>query len=260
VSKGKRNRRPGGHPAKVAVRREREAARRSGAPASLKSVAGRIIREAHELTSALDAELWASQLLGVFWNQRYTLPLEEAASPDYSLILGEPLIEAVARLEGDGAPTALSVIAIVDDGELGIRAGELAQKLELERAAPSWLRDVGEAEVIGAAVMREDVFDDGSTVFLEARDPSGERHAIGVLIDNNLGHMAKDILLADSIDRVAEVMRKHPRGDGGADARADRAWGRAGTDRRGDRADRDDVGSAGVGRLRAIAGVGDAES
>jgi hypothetical protein len=90
-SKGKRNRRPSGHPAaKVTVRRERDAARRSGAPTGPESVARRIIREAHELTSALDAELWASQLLGVFWNQRYTLPLEEAASPEYSLILGEP--------------------------------------------------------------------------------------------------------------------------------------------------------------------------
>jgi hypothetical protein len=51
-------------------------------------------------------------------------------------------------------------------------------------------------------------------VFLGARDPSGDKHAIGVLIDNNVGRMAKDILLVDSIDRVAEVMRKHPRGDG----------------------------------------------
>jgi hypothetical protein len=102
VSKGKRNRRPGGHPAKVAVRREREAARGSGAPAGPESVARRIVHEAHELTSALDAELWASHLLGVLWDQRYTLPLEEAASPDYSLILGEPLIEAVARLGATG--------------------------------------------------------------------------------------------------------------------------------------------------------------
>ncbi len=156
----------------------------------------------------------ASQLLGVFWSQRYTLLLEEAASPDYSLILGKPLIEAVARLGGDGAQTALSVIGIVDDGELGIRAGELAQKLELETAARSWLGSVDEAEITGAAVVREDVFDDVSTVFLEARHPTDEAHAIGVLIDNNLGHMAKDILLADSIDRVAELMREHPRGDG----------------------------------------------
>ena len=135
------------------MRREHDADRRSGAPAGPESVARRIVGEAHELTSALDAELWASQLLGVLWNQRYTLPLEEAASPDYSLILGEPLIEAVARLGGDGAQTALNVIAIVDDGELGIRAGVLAQKLEGEDAAPSWLGDVGEAEITGAAVI-----------------------------------------------------------------------------------------------------------
>ena len=214
MSKGKRSRRPGGHPAKVAARREREAARGSDAPAGPESFARRIVHEAHELTSALDAELWASHLLGVLWNQRYTLPLEEAASLDYSLILGEPLIEAVARLGGDGARTALSAIAIVDDGALGIRAGVLAQKLELEQAAPSWLGEVGEAEITGAAVMREDVYDDACTVFLEARHTSGETHAVGVLIDNNLGVMAKDILLADSIDRVGEVMRKHPRGDG----------------------------------------------
>ena len=216
MSKGKRSRRPSGHPAKVAVRRDRDAARRAGTPPGPDSVARRIVREALELTSPLDAELWASHLLGVFWDQRYTLPLEEAASPDYSLILGEPLIEGVAKLGREGARTALSIISDVDDGELGMRAGELAEQLHADSgdAAPSWLAEVGEAEIIGAAVMREDVFDDASTVFVEARHTSGETHAVGVLIDNNLGEMAKDILLADSIDRVAEVMRKHPRGDG----------------------------------------------
>ncbi len=81
-------------------------------------------------------------------------------------------------------------------------------------ALPIWLDEVGEVEITGAAVMSEDVFDDACTVFLEARYPNGEAHAVGVLIDNNLGVMAKDIPLADSIDRVAEVMRKNPRRDG----------------------------------------------
>lgn len=212
MSKSKRNRRPDGHPAKVAARRARHDLRRAGAPPGPESVARRILREAGELRSALDAELWASQLLGVFWNQRYSLPLEEAASPDYSLILGKPLIEAVARQGGAGAQTALTVISTVDDGELGVRARGMAGKLNGpgSDAGPSWLEDVGEAEITGAAVMREDVFDDAFTVFLEARHPQGELHAIGVLIDNNLGRMAKDILLADSIDGVAEVMRRHP--------------------------------------------------
>jgi hypothetical protein len=216
VSKGKRNRRPGGHPAKVTARREREAAKRSSAAAGPDGVARRIVREASGLTGALDAELWASHLLGVFWDQRYTLPLEQAASPDYSLILGEPLVEAVARLGGVGARTALGVIERVDDGELGLRAAELAASCGPGKGdeMPGWVSSVGEAEITGAAAIREDVFDDACTVFLEARHPGGEMHAVGVLIDNNLGLMAKDVLLADSIDRVAEVMRTHPRRDG----------------------------------------------
>ena len=216
MSKAKRTRRPGGHPAKVALRREREAARRSSAPKGPDGIARRIVREAAALTSALDAELWASQMLGVFWDQRYTLPLAQAASPDYTLIFGEPLIEAVARLGGVGARTALSVIERVDDGELGLRAAELAASggAGAGEEMPSWVSNVGEAEITGAAVMYEDVFDDASNVFLEAFHPTGEMHAVGVLIDNNLGGMAKDVLLADSIDRVAEVMRKHPRRDG----------------------------------------------
>jgi hypothetical protein len=80
------------------VRRQRDLARRSGTAAGPDGVVRRVVREARDLKGPLDAELWASQLLGVFWRERYSLPLEEAASPDYSLVLGEPLIEAVARL------------------------------------------------------------------------------------------------------------------------------------------------------------------
>jgi hypothetical protein len=216
VSKGKRSRRPSGHPAKVAVRRERDASRRSSVAAGPDGIARRIVREALDLTGALDAELWGSTLLGVFWSQRGTLPLEDATSDEYSLVFGEPLIEAVARLGGAGRRIALAVIAVVDDGELGARAGELADGLTdaAGEALPSWIAELGEAEITGAAVMREDIFDDASTVFLEARHPGGEVHAVGVLIDNNLGVMAKDILLADSIDRVAQAMREHPRRDG----------------------------------------------
>ncbi len=152
----------------------------------------------------------------MLWSQRYSLPLVEAASPNSTLRLGEPLIAAVAGLGGDAARTALSVISIVDDGELGRRAGELAESLNgvVAGAAPVWFSDVGEAEITDAAVMREDVYDDASTVFLEARHRDGATHAIGVQIDNNLGLIARDILLADSIDRVAEVMREHPQLDG----------------------------------------------
>lgn len=214
MSKGKRSRRPGGHPAKATARREREAARRSAAGTTPQAIARRIARDAQALTGALDAEVWASRLLGAFWDQRTSLPLHE--SSDYALIYGGPLVEAVTRLGGLWARVSLLIIAAVDDAELGGLARERAELTPLQghETPPSWLAGVGEAEISGAAVMREDAFDDGYTMFLEARHPTGETHAVGVYIDNNLGVMAKDILLADSIDRVAEVMRLNPRADG----------------------------------------------
>jgi hypothetical protein len=157
------------------VRRERDASRRSSVAAGPDGIARRIVREALDLTGAPDAELWGSKLLGVFWGQRGTLPLAEPTSDEYSLVFGEPLIEAVARLGGAGPRIALAVIAGVDDGELGARAGELADGLTDAGgdALPSWIVELGEAEITGAAVMREGIFDDASTVFLEARHPGG---------------------------------------------------------------------------------------
>jgi hypothetical protein len=51
-------------------------------------------------------------------------------------------------------------------------------------------------------------------MFLEVRHPTCESHAVGVYIDNNLGMMANDIMFADSIDQVAEIMRQSPSDDG----------------------------------------------
>jgi hypothetical protein len=166
--------------------------------------------EAQQLTGPLDAELWASRLLGAFWEQRVNLGLDESA--DYAMVYGAPLVKAIAQLGGPGARTALTAIAEVDDGELGGVARELAGRLPDQKHEPTvpWLGEVGEATITAAAAMREDVFDDGFTMFLEARHSTGETHAVGVYIDNNLGVMAKDILLAESIDLVAEVMRENP--------------------------------------------------
>jgi hypothetical protein len=217
VSKGKRNRRPGGHPAKAAARRERDAARRQGRGPGPESIARRLVREAEELADALDAEVWASTLLGAFWSERKNLSLEELVlSTRDSATPGETILTAIASLGGDGARTALRIVSTVGDGELGQRADELAQKLNGAGSGPVpiWLPDVGQAKVTGAAVIRDEAFDDASTVFLEARHSDGKTHAIGVMIDSNFGMMAKDILPADSIDAIAEVVVRNDREHG----------------------------------------------
>jgi hypothetical protein len=170
-----------------------------------------IAREAEALTGALEAEVWASTLLGVFWDQRPTLALDESEDP--ALAYGRPLVETMAELGGLGARTALVAIAAVDDAQLGQLARELAERLPDEPGAPDWLGDVGEATITVAAAMREDVFDDGFHMFLEARHPDGETHAVGVYIDNNLGEMAMDVLVVDSIDRLAGMLNKRAHDD-----------------------------------------------
>ncbi len=174
------------------------------------------MRDALGLTDPLDAELWGSALMGMLWGRRFALRLENVGSTDYALMFGAPLVEAIRRIGGAGARIALSVIEAVDDGELGLRAGELARELpeDAGRGVPGWMAALGEAEITDAAVMRDDVFDDACTVFLEARHPDGDVHAVGVLIDHNLGGMAKDVMVVDSIDGVAQVMRDHPEPNG----------------------------------------------
>lgn len=211
VGKRRHRRRPSGHPAKVAARGARDSVRQSRrtAEGALDHTARRVCRDASELGGAFEAELWASGLLGTLWKHRFDVPPAELDDP--ALLLGRPLVEAVARHGGAGARVALSVIERVDDGALGVLAGELAHKLSAAfDPLPAWVGSVGDAEIERTAVMREDVFDDGFTVFIDARHPGDGRHAVGVYVDNNLGLMAKDILLADSIARVEQVMQERP--------------------------------------------------
>ena len=91
------------------------------------------------------------------------------------MVYGEPLIRAVAGVGGSGAAVALRVIAAVDDGELGMLVGERCAGLAAGSRLPGWVGDIGQAEIVAAAVMREEIFEDGFTVFLEARHPEGDR-------------------------------------------------------------------------------------
>lgn len=209
MSRGKRARRPSGHPAKVAQRRARERDRTQGDP--LRRAARAACEDAANIDTALDAELMASTLLGSWWPSRLELG---AGDPDEEI--GGPLVAEIARCGGPGALAALIAIAEVSGSELGLDARERAGKL---RAAgvppPPWADAIEECEVLRTAVIREAVFDDGITIFVEGAHAGEEPHAVGVYIDHNLGVMAKDIFLADSIDSVAEVMRTNPDADAG---------------------------------------------
>jgi hypothetical protein len=74
-------------------------------------------REALQCETALDAELWASALLGSWWLGHIQL---EADDPD--LEVGGPLVEEMGRRDDGGALAALIALAEVSDSQLGLRA------------------------------------------------------------------------------------------------------------------------------------------
>ena len=137
-----------------------------------------IAQSAADVDSALEAEAWASHLLGTFREQRHGLPFPDAVEVDPALLFGEPLVTRLATFDDPAATVALASIAKLDGGELCVLAAEL-----LASSAP----------VAGVA----------RTLMLESRHPDGETMAVGVLIDRNLGGPAKDVLLAESIEQVA---------------------------------------------------------
>ncbi|MGH2879290.1 MAG: plasmid pRiA4b ORF-3 family protein [Solirubrobacteraceae bacterium] len=178
-------------------------------------IARTIAKSAAALDSALDAEAWASHLLGTFREQRHGLPFPEAVGVDTALLFGEPLVRRLATFDDPAATVALASIAELEDGELGVLAAQLLASSTPVAGVPRWIKQIGESDVVGAAVMSEAVFDDARTVLLESRHPDGETMALGVLIDRNLGGLAKDVLLAESIEQVAGAMGRHSVGEQG---------------------------------------------
>jgi hypothetical protein len=176
-------------------------------------VARMIAQSAADVDSALDAEAWASHLLGTFREQRHGLPFPDAVEVDPAPVFGEPLVTMLATFEDPAAAVALAAIAELDDRELGVLATELLAGSTPAAGAPSWIEQIGESEIVGAAVMSEAVFDDARTVFLESRHPDGQTMSVGILIDRNLGGLAKDALLAESIEQVASAMGRYSTGE-----------------------------------------------
>ena len=112
-----------------------------------------IAQSAAQVDSALDAEAWASHLLGTFRKQRHGLPFPDAVEVDPALLFGEPLVSRMATFDDPAATVALASIARLDDGRLGALAADLLAGSAPAAGAPRWIEQIGESEIVGAAVV-----------------------------------------------------------------------------------------------------------
>jgi hypothetical protein len=149
-------------------------------------------RDAHEPADALEAEEWASSLIGNL----------QLCGDDGELLLPGFVDALAARADAPAlaALCALSAVAAPDDAR---RARAAADQLAASGVRePRWAGGLGQARPTAAALLHENVFDDGVSVLVEFSAPGAEPHTVGAYVDHNLGGLVKDAFLAGSLGDV----------------------------------------------------------
>lgn len=156
------------------------------------------------IESAVEAELNASELLGMPWREREFEDPEEIEAE-----LGGMLVDEIAGHGGPGALVLLKGIAALAGPALAAKATRLADRIGTATSRPAWLEAIGTARPERTAMIFDSIFDDGRTWFIESVNDLGERLTVGIYIDNNLGCAAKDILVAATVEKIKEIYEEN---------------------------------------------------
>ncbi len=175
-----------------------------------------IAREARQdvrgVRDSLDAELFASSYVSL-WNLEPGALID--ADPEEEIGL-----RVVAALERAGDARALAVLralASVGSERIGQASDAAADRLgEADVREPEWRDGLGMARGVRARVMRDVIFDDAANLIFEFERPRIDPYAILVLVDNNLGGIAKDIIAGADLERLVEALGKASDIDDGA--------------------------------------------
>ena len=166
-------------------------------------------RDAHEPADALEAEQWASTLIG-------TMHAHPMPGDDIEALFLPGFVDALETLATTPALATLRALGAVCAPDHARRAAAAADRLAASGASePAWAAYLGHARPTAAALMSEETFDDGVSVMVEFAGPGYEPHTLGIYIDHNLGGLAKDAFLAGPLSDVrAQLGRAEPDGVG----------------------------------------------
>jgi hypothetical protein len=163
----------------------------------LAGIAELAARDADLAENAFEAEQLASSILGT---------IRAAPAPpgeDVEALFLPGFIAALEALGSRKALATLRAVAVVSAHEHAAAARDAADRLALAgMPEPVWVRGLGSAEPVAAALMHEETFDDGLSVLVEFAAPNLETHTLGIYIDHNLGGLVKDVFLAGPLATV----------------------------------------------------------
>jgi hypothetical protein len=173
-------------------------------------LAREIAREARRtvrtVEGALDAELFASWLVST-----WSLPAGALIDADPEEEIGLRVLGALERAGDRRALAVLSAAAAVGSERLASAARAAADRLAAAGVVyPPWGDQLGSMRGRRAAVVRDEVFDDAVNVLVEFERPGHDPYVVGVLIDHNLGGIAKDLLVGPTLGEYKDGMSQVP--------------------------------------------------
>ena len=145
-------------------------------------------RDLLETPDPLDAELWASLVLGMF----HRAPVPFQAQKELEAGIGTAIVECATAAADEGGLAVLRALAAVAPPPLGSDAHAAAQRLA-EQGVPDqpWARHIGTARCV-EAWSTEDPFGDQIGYYAIFRGEGYLDHLVMALYDQNLGGIIKD--------------------------------------------------------------------
>lgn len=166
-----------------------------------------VVGDAHEPNDALEAEHWASCLLGAL-NVGRIIDAEIRERFRADLV---PAIDALGSAEALATLRALSGVGVSTERERARAAADRLAACGVRE--PVWASGVGAGRPVAAALQYDEAFDDGVSVIVEFDGYGEEPHTLGIYIDHNLGGLVKDVFLAGPLSDVrAKLSVRAPNG------------------------------------------------
>ncbi|GII54851.1 hypothetical protein Pth03_32400 [Planotetraspora thailandica] len=154
-------------------------------------------RELLAVRTPLDAELMVSDMLGAWWGRRLR-------GGDVEQILGEGLVDYAAKAGTPAALTLLVSVAYLGTARQAAKAeGAALALMESDVARPQWADRVGAVKPAGCYVSR-DVYGDQDTVVCTFAYNGQDTHALVLVVDYNMGGMARDAWVSSQVDKLIE--------------------------------------------------------